>query len=239
MMRSLALAYFLLSFVPSTSGYGGHNDQAHPQHGRKVDDLEPADIDQLARGEVSTPPFQGTNRDRDLSAAVSCEDICTQCIEIITYFHRVTSDRLLTEHDNDFAAKKQLFVLNDRYKTTPFYFSLESITDIIYDSERANDGLEYWHEIGSEVRQGPLTTLNIYVVDNIGDVDGVPLKGLAIPPRARSPLPIDGVMLRADTLPNGLPRSEGITAVHEVGHWFGTYDLANMLLNDNDLLLTL
>lgn len=226
-MKSLALTYLFLTFassVVSSAHTTGHDDHARPDHGWKCleDDFEPSKIDQM-RTEAFFASSEDGKRGRDLSLGIACKDICKQCIEVITYFHRITSDETLTEPFNDFAIQKQLFVLNDRYKETPFYFKLESITDIIYNSEWALNGYEYWDEIGGEVRQGPLTTLNVYIVDIIGDTDGGTILGLGIPPRARSPLPTDGLMVRADQLPNGLPRSEGVTVVHEVGHWLGTY----------------
>jgi hypothetical protein len=226
-MKSLALAYSLLTFASSVAAaHKGHDDHVHPDAGWGCleDDFEPTKIDQM-RTEAFFAQSKDGNRGRDLSLGVPCTDLCKQCIEVITYFHRITSDGTLTKPFNDFAIKKQLFVLNDRYKDTPFYFKLESITDIIYHPEWALDGFEYWDDIGREVRQGPLTTLNVYIVDVIRDADeDGRLAGLGIPPRARSPLPTDGVMVRADTLPNALKRSEGVTVVHEVGHWLGTYN---------------
>lgn len=227
-MKSLVLASLLLTFTSSiASDHTGHgNLHARPDHRWKFleDDFEPAKIDQL-RTEAFFAPSEDDSRGRDLSLGIGCEDLCKQCIEVITYFHRITSDPALTEPSNEFAIKKQLFVLNDRYKETPFYFKLESITSIIFNPTWALNGAEYWDDIGSEVRQGPLTTLNVYIVDVIEDTeDGTgSFLGLATPPRARSPLPTDGIMIRADHLPNGLPRSEGVLAVHEVGHWLGTY----------------
>jgi len=149
-----------------------------------------------------------------------CELLCDQCIEILVYWHRIYDEsEVIYPAEFEFAVLKQLEVLNARYKGSPFKFLTEGIT-YTENTIWANDASQYWNEIGTELRQGTLETLNVYA-PNFLDATEPGLIGIGSPPTARFPLPRDGVIVRNDYLPNGVPRSEGLTVVHEVGHWLG------------------
>jgi Pregnancy-associated plasma protein-A len=114
----------------------------------------------------------------------------------------------------------QISVLNAAYNGKGFQFQLVSV-------DRTTNSTWYTKCYGSgeskmknALRKGTADDLNIYSCAPSGGI-----LGYATFPSTSSAGKLDGVVLMAESLPNGTatPYNLGDTGTHEVGHWLGLY----------------
>jgi len=145
--------------------------------------------------------------------------------DIDTYVHVILGDN--GEGDvPESQINDQITILNEKYASTGFYFTLQPINYVTNQEWRSiayQSDTEY--EMKSTLRQGRYQDLNIYL-DTIAPANGMTLLGYATFPDSASDktFSVDGVVLDPATLPGGTPPYDlGITAVHEVGHWLSLF----------------
>lgn len=151
---------------------------------------------------------------------------------IPTYFHVVTS-RSKANTTSEATLQKQLSVMNDAYSNSGFSFDL---ADIDYT---ANDE---WAEIDvtssddsvmmamkSSLRKGTYSELNVYFIEAManGILGMCEFPTKEIDTSDPSSYDFDGCLCALGTLPGSteFPNKfdQGMTTVHEVGHWFGLF----------------
>ena len=122
----------------------------------------------------------------------------------------------------------QIRVLNERYAgagggiSTPFRFAVQQITRTVNPAWAAMEfGSVEEREAKSALRVGDAGVLNLYLAN---PQDGT-LGWAAFPWDYAGDLIFDGVVLLFGTLPGEAlaPYNQGITGVHEVGHWLGLF----------------
>jgi hypothetical protein len=117
---------------------------------------------------------------------------------------------------------KQIDALNIGYALTGFQFSLQEVNFIPVNKwQGIGAGNSTERDLKRNFRKGDSTTLNVYVLPNLGK-----FLGWATLPWDYSSRPeMDGVVLSANTLPivGRWPFNEGATMTHEVGHWMGLF----------------
>lgn len=142
---------------------------------------------------------------------------CTQCIEVNTYV-TVFNDGVSGGIDvTQETVRTQMSVMNERFNSTPFIFNLvraNMVTDAaLYSSMEDKEA-----EIGKVYRQGGLADLNVYFGGvNSGSVAFFP----PVLAEDTSFFEGDGVFVAIDTILGGASVccNQGLTLVHEVGHW--------------------
>ncbi|KAL5336108.1 hypothetical protein BJX70DRAFT_400922 [Aspergillus crustosus] len=109
----------------------------------------------------------------------------------------------------------QIAVLNARYVASNIGIGFNLVSQHTVVNDRWTNtarGSPEEVEMKTALRQGTYRDLNIYIVSIAGRVLGF----------AAAIIAYDGVVIRPSTLPGGTPPfDEGITAIHEVGHWLG------------------
>jgi Pregnancy-associated plasma protein-A len=157
-------------------------------------------------------------------------------VNVDTYFHIVTDTNGTKGNITDTDVANQLKILNDSFSPHGFTFTLLGTT------RTANStwyyGLNYSYlgtgyrsfddsDMTDALRVGNASTLNVYFTAARGYF------GYASFPwrYTRSPKK-DGVVVQSGTIPGGdaVPKTEGKTLVHEVGHWLGllhTFQIQN------------
>jgi hypothetical protein len=119
----------------------------------------------------------------------------------------------------------QIDVLNDAYSTTGFSFQLAGTDYTAHDAwASVSAGTDLEVEMKTALHQGSYSDLNLYFISDLGDG----LLGFCYfptPSPSASTKTLDGCVHLAASLPNGGATNfeAGMTAVHEVGHWFGLY----------------
>jgi Pregnancy-associated plasma protein-A len=146
-------------------------------------------------------------------------------VSVNVYFHVVTSSNG-EGNLNDATLLAQIDVLNAAYggaaggANTPFRFVPVAIDRTANDSWfNASPGSAAEHEMKTSLRQGTAKDLNLYT-----NAPGGGLLGWATFPWDYTGAPsLDGIVIWYASLPGGSapPYNEGMTAVHEVGHWLG------------------
>lgn len=143
---------------------------------------------------------------------------------IDVYFHVITSstgEGDLTEDDVD----AQIAVLNKSYKGSKWKFVLKKMTKTANDEwfNLPTNNLEnkVVTAMKTELREGGAEALNIYSCDPDNGILGF----ATFPVDYQESGVLDGVVIHYATLPGGslAPYDLGLTATHEVGHWFGLY----------------
>lgn len=122
----------------------------------------------------------------------------------------------------------QMDVLNMDYVETGLKWNLVNITRVISQ--------EWFDSVGPDsadntalkqvFRQGNESTLNVYTVGFVKNIETPGLLGYSTFPADYRSAPMDdGVVIRYSSLPNGTaaPFNLGRTLSHEVGHWVGLY----------------
>jgi pregnancy-associated plasma protein-A len=165
------------------------------------------------------------------SAAGKASDMLskrTYSITVPVYFHVVTgedssSKALVTQG----MATAQIQAMNNAYRPTGFSFNLQGTDFHANNSWATGDD----PNMQSALRKGGYGALNIYFLTN---VTGGVLGQCSMPTNVGgNPAPAqfstDGCIIHAGTMP-GAPSgfslygySEGMTAVHETGHWLGLF----------------
>jgi hypothetical protein len=116
----------------------------------------------------------------------------------------------------------QITALNDAFGPMNINFILAGIT--------VTDNVDWFHsgmdtqaerDMKAALRTGGADTLNVYTTV----ADGGLLGWATFPSWYAGDSSYDGVVIHPDTLPGGAfaPYNEGITLVHEVGHWLGLF----------------
>ncbi|OAG15421.1 hypothetical protein CC77DRAFT_1053983 [Alternaria alternata] len=152
-------------------------------------------------------------------------DNATVLLPIDVYMHVITPGDIEGEgYISDAALSAQMEVLNNAFEPVGFQFNLVNTTRTIN---------EYWYnnllearpserEVSAALRQGDLATLNIY---SMGVVNTTETAWATLPASQAS---YDGVFQNNTAFLGGSrPLNEGITLVHEVGHWCGLYHVFN------------
>ncbi|TFK73647.1 metalloprotease [Pluteus cervinus] len=119
----------------------------------------------------------------------------------------------------------QMNVLNQDYKAFGLSFNAKLVTRIInptwFNQIVHSTDTTMQDALKQKYRKGDVKTLNIYTVGFLNDHT----LGYSTFPFEYSDAPHnDGVMIRWDTTPGGVPPFHlGKTVTHEVGHWLGLY----------------
>lgn len=117
---------------------------------------------------------------------------------------------------------EQIDVMNDAYAGSGWTFNLVS-TDFTKNSTWWNmtDGSTAESKAKKALRKGDESTLNVY---SANPTDGS-LGWASFPWEYSSTTKDDGVVILYSTVPGGsaYPYDEGMSLVHEVGHWMGLY----------------
>ncbi|EGX95672.1 metalloprotease MEP1-like protein [Cordyceps militaris CM01] len=169
-----------------------------------------------------------------------------QTLEIPTYFHVITANNTLAGgHIPHAAIDRQVAVLNKAYAEAGFSFILNATADYVLAPgwQHVEVSSETELTMKSALRRGDYATLNVYVASltappELGNVLGIatfPEK-----PTSKRTLTLDGVIVHPVVLP-GLaanPFNQGVTLVHEVGHWLSllhTFDPPDDAADDDEL----
>jgi hypothetical protein len=152
---------------------------------------------------------------RHLSASTSNSDRTVK-----VYFHAITSSSG-QGHLSESAIREQISVLNRAYAHMHFQFELTHSQHAENDAWFiASQSSSMEADLKSNLRQGSYADLNIYTT---AQVDGT--LGWATLPASigTGDFRYDGVIVDYRTLPGGdfAPYNEGMTIVHETGHWLG------------------
>ena len=142
-------------------------------------------------------------------------------VRIPVYFHVIKN----TNGDGDLSETdiaNQIEVMNTAFKKTNFKFWLKDV-DVTVNDDWFSLPFQSQEEkeMKSTLRRGGKKALNIYTVENDQGILG----WATFPPAYKNKPDEDGVVIDVNTLPGGTfaPYNEGITLVHEVGHWMGLY----------------
>jgi hypothetical protein len=123
--------------------------------------------------------------------------------------------------------KRQLDVLNEAFSPHNITFKTAEAYTIV-----APDWADNCQELEMKkvLQNGTYADLNVYIFPYIGCIDFEPLWGILGSAKFPSNVKpgsieykVDAVHIRASTMPGGTlaPNNEGMTLVHEVGHWLG------------------
>ncbi|KAK2589789.1 hypothetical protein QQS21_012533 [Conoideocrella luteorostrata] len=141
-----------------------------------------------------------------------------EVINIDLYAHVVMSDEKNQSLASDTMVNKQLEMLNEAYKKSNFHFNLKKIV-------RVNNAAWALGQDGSEMRrqlrQGDQKTVNVFFLEKL---QGGAIGLAQLPDRwARLGLDSDYVNIQVNTITGSSSKSnsQGITLVHEIGHWLG------------------
>ncbi len=196
-MRLILLGYVLILFF---CNFGNAFERCGTQ------DVEPSEkffIDMKIKLLSSSLKYMSTNSFR------------TKTIPIIVH---IIEDKI-----SDQIIYEQINVLNNAYALTGFRFELKDINFV--NTNRWSKNFEIFSaaeiDMKSKLRQGDSGTLNIYIMPNLGQVLG----WAYFPWEYRRQPELDGVVIAKGSLPRGqiYPYNEGVTLVHEVGHWMGLF----------------
>ncbi len=114
---------------------------------------------------------------------------------------------------------EQVQILNKAFEPSNLAFRLVG-HDYTLNASWANSPNRYEAAMKSRLHKGDSRTLNLYLVPGLG------AGGVCVFPNMNAygfeALELDGCMVGTFSLPgNPGPYNLGLTAVHEVGHWFG------------------
>ncbi|KAI0296330.1 hypothetical protein B0F90DRAFT_1636509 [Multifurca ochricompacta] len=150
----------------------------------------------------------------------------TVTVTLQVYFHVICRNQTLEGGFLDRGyIDNQMDVLNSAYANSSLSFRLERLdyTEMAEWFDNASPGTQQQTNMKQALHLGSGADLNIYTV---GFTSGERLLGYATFPDAyRSDTKNDGVVLLYSSLPDAGPPpfNEGMTAVHQVGHWLGLY----------------
>ena len=154
-------------------------------------------------------------------------------VTVPTVFHVITATALTRSEKKRYASliSAQMDVLNDAYAGTgdaaesldsPFRFDYARTTFTVNAAWATLDyGSKETKAAKEALRQGGVSTLNVYVVDLGGGLLGY----ATFPQNGKGQLSQDGVVILDESMPGGeaAPYDGGDTLVHEVGHWLGLF----------------
>ncbi|EKG19652.1 Peptidase M43 pregnancy-associated plasma-A [Macrophomina phaseolina MS6] len=163
-------------------------------------------------------------------------------INVDTYFHVVVTKAKEPQYSNwEQMVQDQLAVMNNAYKPANVAFTLKG-RELTTNDKWAVGADADMAAMKKELRKGSYAALNIYFQSDLaGGILGVCTMPSSI---GSNPTPAtyqnDGCNVQAGTLPKGstLGYNQGMTAVHETGHWMGllhTFE-GNSCTGDGDMI---
>ncbi|KAF2213571.1 hypothetical protein CERZMDRAFT_120818 [Cercospora zeae-maydis SCOH1-5] len=144
--------------------------------------------------------------------------------QIDVYIHVVTTESKRDAY-TETMIQDQVTVMNDAYSSMGFSFKLAGSDFTIQDDwAAASAGGDEESQMKEALHMGSYADLNLYFLSDLGDG----LLGFCYFPTespSRSTRVLDGCINLAASLPGAEAQNYnmGLTAVHEVGHWFGLY----------------
>ncbi len=120
---------------------------------------------------------------------------------------------------------QQMAKLNAMYNNYSISFNLINTSWTVNDAWAVGAGNDM-HNMKVALRQGTYATHNIYFMTNLtGNILGTCTMPTNISPGDPSSYTDDGCCVNAGTMPGGpiYGYNEGMTAVHETGHWLGLF----------------
>lgn len=141
-----------------------------------------------------------------------------------TYVHVVTTNAKKGQFTQT-QVNNQISVMNSRYSKMGVTYTLVSTDFTVNDAwASASDGSSAEYSMKSALHKGTYADLNLYLTSDLG---GGLLGFCYFPESAPSSDDkiLDGCICLASSMPNAGATNyqQGLTAVHEVGHWFGLY----------------
>lgn len=143
-------------------------------------------------------------------------------IEVDTYFHVVSASSSVADGNvPDSQLSAQLTAMNNRYAPHGIHFNLKG-TDRTVNSKWADDGDEI--AMKKALRKGTYGSLNLYFLRTVGGAFGYCYFPATASAGSTTYIK-DGCSILSSTVPGGSSTNynEGLTVVHEVGHWFGLF----------------
>ncbi|CAK1367328.1 unnamed protein product [Cercospora beticola] len=144
--------------------------------------------------------------------------------QIDVYIHVVTTESKRDTYTESMI-EDQLTVMNDAYSSMGFTFNLAGSDFTVQDDwAAASAGGDEESQMKEALHMGSYADLNLYFLSDLGDG----LLGFCYFPTespSRQTRVLDGCINLAASLPGAEATNYnmGLTAVHEVGHWFGLY----------------
>lgn len=166
---------------------------------------------------------------------------------IPTYFHVVSSKAKANTTDESLLTK-QLAVMNEGYAGTGFSFELVDTDFTVNDAWSEIDVTQsddsVMMEMKNKLRKGSYSELNVYFISDLanGILGMCEFPTKEIDASDPSSFAFDGCLVHGGTLPGSdeFPGKFdlGLTAVHEVGHWFGLFHVfqGSSCSSDGDLV---
>ncbi|KAL1881273.1 hypothetical protein Daus18300_001125 [Diaporthe australafricana] len=146
--------------------------------------------------------------------------------DIKTYIHVITTEAKEGLYPRSMI-DQQLEVLNDRFVGSGFTFTTVSVDYTVNDTwALCGVRAQCEYDLKGALRRGTYADLNLYYLSDLSENFGV--LGYAFYPESdvdEETLSRDGVVNLAGTLPGAemAEYDQGITTVHEVGHWLGLF----------------
>ncbi|KAF2145911.1 uncharacterized protein K452DRAFT_304926 [Aplosporella prunicola CBS 121167] len=148
-------------------------------------------------------------------------------IVIDAYFHVVATTAKAGQYtDYKAMGEKQAAVLNKAYNPQGISFTLKETTLTTNDAWAVGEGGDM-DAMKAALRKGDYSTLNIYFQSDLaGNILGVCTMPSTVAPGVQpAQYSSDGCSVQAGTMPGGVTAgyNQGMTAVHETGHWLGLF----------------
>lgn len=182
------------------------------------------------------PPGLRAKVDEAIAARLSRSDARRAAPEdrqIDVYFHVVNQGEGIENGDVPREMiEAQIQVLNDAFAKAGFSFVLREVTRTTNPRWYSAGIGDVGNEMKAALHRGDASDLNFYSSN-----PGNGLLGYAtLPVRQRFEPELDGVVVRAESLPGGAgaPYNQGDTGTHEVGHWLGLYHTFENPYGDGD-----
>ncbi|KAL9105765.1 MAG: hypothetical protein Q9227_009113 [Pyrenula ochraceoflavens] len=140
-------------------------------------------------------------------------------ISVKTWYHIVAADMTAAGgYVSDDKVNQEHANLNKQYAGHGFQFVKQGITRTV-NAGWSNDGPNAAQNMGTALRKGDYTVLNVYIVHNLQGDGTAGVCSLPQPSESKTNFDIaDGCRIKSDTLPDS---GYANVLVHETGHWLG------------------